>query len=837
MSLGKTSGISLGKILILLLFISALGEESYSQELKGKVSGRVAAAGPEHLEYVSVVLEGTTIGVIPDNRGNFTIRAKAGNYLLSVSHTGYETYGQNITIESGKTLQIGTIILKKSDKELEEVTVQSSRRNKFTNISSDYVAKLPLTNLENPQVYSSVSGELMESQQTYLVKDALNNVASIHKLWDANGRASTGGAYYTLRGFSTQSMLRNGVSGNVTTTIDVANLERIEVIKGPSATLYGSSLTSFGGLINRVTKKPQAYTFGTVNLSGGNFSAYRISADYNTPLNKDKTLLMRLNSAYSSKESFQDAGFTRSFVFAPSLNYQVNDRLSISVDGEFFKTKNSDFQGIYLYDTPNNLGVHKVSETNINFDLAYKSNDIYNESNVGNLFGQAIYKISNNWTSQTNISFTTSKSDGPAPFFYLVPNSTITGNPSDAGSDYLSRCVWIPSGNDHSFEIQQNFIVLFPVGTIKNKLMFGLDYYNYSRKLTYFYFLGNYNGINAYYMFDYVNLTGAISNYYNFNKNNINRAFAENTNTTLLSLSETNTYSAYALDIIEFSPRLSAMLSARVDRFDNGDTYNPTTDATTKGYGQTAFSPKLGLVYQPVPKKVALFVNYQNGFQNVAPVTQQDGTISDFKPKQANQWEGGVKLNLLNERVNATFSYYDISVKNNTRSETRTVNIDGTPTTVQYTVQDGTQYSKGAEAEVVANPVGGLNLIFSYAYNKSRWKKSTDNVNGLRPINSGPENSANAWISYNFRGGALNHFGIGFGGNYSGETLIANTKSGGKFELPSYTVLNASLFYDNSAFRVGFHVKNLNDKNYYTGYSTISPQAPRQFSLDLKFRF
>ncbi len=221
----------------------------------------------------------------------------------------------------------------------------------------------------------------------------------------------------------------------------------------------------------------------------------------------------------------------------------------------------------------------------------------------------------------------------------------------------------------------------------------------------------------------------------------------------------------------------------------------------------------------------------------MVPVTQQDGTISDFKPKQANQWEGGLKLNLLNDRVNATFSYYDIRVKNNTRSETRTVDIDGTPTTVQYTVQDGTQYSKGAEAEVVANPVDGLDLIFSYAYNKSRWEKSTDDVNGLRPSNSGPENSANAWISYNFREGALNHFGLGSGGNYSGEILIANTKSGGKFGLPSYTVLNASLFYDNSAFRIGLNVKNLNDKDYYTGYSTISPQAPRQFSLDMKFRF
>ncbi|MFD2144597.1 TonB-dependent receptor plug domain-containing protein [Mucilaginibacter antarcticus] len=73
-------------------------------------------------------------------------------------------------------------------------------------------------------------------------------------MWDATGRAGDGGGYFTLRGFPTQTRLRNGVSGLVTSTVDAVNIEKVEVIKGPSATLFGSTLTSFGGLINRVTK-------------------------------------------------------------------------------------------------------------------------------------------------------------------------------------------------------------------------------------------------------------------------------------------------------------------------------------------------------------------------------------------------------------------------------------------------------------------------------------------------------------------------------------------------------------------------------------------------------
>ena len=829
----------LARIGSFFLALSISCSVAYGQATTGTIVGKIKSANGEGLEYVSVTLKGTSIGTIPNKRGEFKLLARAGKYILAISHTGYMPITKKVAVESGVQLNVGTILLHQSDQKIDEVTVKGSRRNKFTSRSSEYAAKLPLKRLENPQTYSSISSELMESQQTYSVKDALNNVSSIHKLWDANGRAATGGAYYSLRGFTTQAMLRNGVAGNVSTTIDVSNLERIEVIKGPSGTLYGSTVTSFGGLINRVTKKPQQDTFGTISLAGGDFSTYRVSADYNTPLNKDRSVLLRLNSAYRSNSTFQDAGFGRSFSFAPSLSYQVNDRLHVRVDGEFIKTKNADFQGIYLSSTPDELGVHKVSDTKINFDLAYKANDIYSNSNVGNLFGEAVYQLAPNWTSKTNISFATTRSSGDAPFFYLMANSSVTGDPSDVGSDYLERCIWRPEGNDQTFEIQENITGDFNLGPVKNKLTVGLDYDKYSRSMVYYYFVGNYKGLSSYYMYDYVNLNGAMTNYFNFNQAGVDQAYTgtENTQNTLFSDSKTSTYSAYAIDVLKFSPKLSALLSARIDHFENKAIFNPLTATATDGYGQTAISPKFGLVYQPVVEKVAFFGNYQNGFANVAPVTQPDGTVSDFDPEQANQWEGGVKLNLLDDRFVATLSYYDIKVKNNTRSVTKTFEQDGVSSTGQFTVQNGTQYSRGFEAEITANPAEGLNFVAGYAHNKSKWEKSDDDVEGLRPINSGPENAANVWGSYQLTHGRLANFGIGLGANYSDELLIANTKSGGRFELPAYTVMNGSLFYDNQIFRIGLSCRNMNDKHYFVGYSTITPQSPRQLMLDMKFRF
>jgi iron complex outermembrane receptor protein len=97
---------------------------------------------------------------------------------------------------------------------------------------------------------------------------------------------------------------------------------------------------------------------------------------------------------------------------------------------------------------------------------------------------------------------------------------------------------------------------------------------------------------------------------------------------------------------------LIVLASAHIDRFDNKGTRNITRDTTTGRYSQTAVSPKFGLVYQVVKDQVSLFGNYMNGFQNIAPIVQTDpvtGTTeaSSFKPSQANQWEAGVKVNML----------------------------------------------------------------------------------------------------------------------------------------------------------------------------------------------
>jgi iron complex outermembrane recepter protein len=105
---------------------------------------------------------------------------------------------------------------------------------------------MPLNNLENPQVYSTVSAEIMKQQAITSYDDALRNVPGITRTWESTGRSTDGAAYFALRGFDAQPILYNGLPGITSGNLDPSNVEAIEVIKGPSGTLFGGSFYSYG---------------------------------------------------------------------------------------------------------------------------------------------------------------------------------------------------------------------------------------------------------------------------------------------------------------------------------------------------------------------------------------------------------------------------------------------------------------------------------------------------------------------------------------------------------------------------------------------------------------
>jgi len=812
----------------IFLLVAALNStQILAQQARGTVKGKVVANKNEAADNVSIGLMGTSYGATTNASGEFSFRAPAGSYTLIISYIGVKTVEVPVTVTFGQTTEVPLITINASLSQLTEVNVIANRGNRFTRKISVDVAKIPLNNLENAQSYSVVTNELLKEQNVFNVEDALRNAPGIQKMWDATGRAGDGGGYFTLRGFVTQTRLRNGIAGLVTSGIDAANIEKIEVIKGPSATLFGSTLTSFGGLVNRVTKKPYE-SFGLeISESVGSYNLNRTAVDLNTPLGSN--VAFRLNTAYNYEGSFQNYGKSRTFAAAPSLAIKANDKLSFLLEAETFFGRNAAKPFFFFGESPKAMGATKISDLKIDYMNAYSNDNITSFSRSLNYFATANYKILDKLTSQTVFSSSNSYSNGASPYYYLLSDASAIGLTTDPLTG-ISPLVDLPGNNNYislndqstyrsklgAIEIQENINGDFNIGTTRHRFVVGLDFQRQNSRQVYF---GNTYGI--------IPLNDPNFDYGAFNKNVIE---SNPFNAAAYPyIYKTNTYSAYASDVVNITDRLIASAGLRVDRFENKGNYKLDGTQDAKPYSQTAFSPKFGLIYQPIKDALSLFANYQNGFQNPAPFANASGQTVTPKIQNANQIEGGVKMALFNGKLNGTVSYYRIKLTNVLRSD------PDSPVFSQ--IQDGTQNSNGFEAEIIANPIASVNIIAGFSYNDSKFTKADADVQGLRPNTAGSPYLANFYVSYRLPETALKGLGIGFGGNYASKNKIINSVSQGTFELPAYTVLNSNLFYDKAQYRFGLSVNNLTDKKCYTGYTTVNPQRLRQFVLSASYKF
>ncbi|HSC37475.1 MAG TPA: TonB-dependent receptor, partial [Chitinophagaceae bacterium] len=719
---------ALNKYILLLVLFAFSASFSYAHQPAvgdltvngdGSVKGTVSTSDGKPASDVTVSIPKIRKNVLTDDNGVFLFRHLApGDYEIEISLVGYETTRQTVTVETGKAAVL-SVQLKVSGRQLDEVTITTGY-NKFNKKETDDIARLPLKNIENPQVYSVVGKELMQEQQVSDYNSIFKNVpgAGVAVVYN-QGRSAL-----LSRGFTTANLIRNSVSGFVYTNIDPANLERVEAIKGPSGTLFNSSMISFGGLFNRVTKKPFSVGRTEISCSGAGFNLNRLTLDINRPLNEEKTALLRVNGALHSEKSFQDAGFTRSFMVAPGFVYKVSDKLTLLLDIEassFNATSPVRF-------APSATGkVTNIKDLGMNYRLSFMNNTLDYVTKQLNVFGQINYQLSAQWKSQTNFTRTFSTTQGYVTQLIGKTDSTLQQSAQKENFPY------------NGTEIQQNFIGDFRIGGLRNRIVAGLDFYNQlSDRST--------PTINM----PVINFKHPGAAYNNFNADKVDSAAARAT----YSIYQTNqtTFGVYISDVVNITDQLNIMLSLRGDRFTDKGTFYPASDSSSGAYSQNALSPKLGIVYEVVKDRVSLFGNYMNGFSNTGG-TDYSGV--SFKPQQANQWEAGFKVDMFSHRISSTVSYYNIDVNNVTRDD---------PNHTGYSIQDGTQLSKGIEAEVIANPFAGFNIVAGYSYNDSKYTNANKSVQGLRPASAGPARLANMWVSYRLMKGKLSGLGVGAGG-------------------------------------------------------------------------
>lgn len=695
---------------------------SFLQAQDATIKGTITTVDGQPAEAVTIALEGTSKMAVANKKGNYEIKnIRPGSYFIRISFVGVEEQRQPVSLKAG-TVETVDFVLKENGQQLQEVVVAANRTRAT---ASSLMAKMPLKNLENPQVYTSVSAEILKQQVISNYDDALRNVPGITRAWESTGRGGDGGAYFSLRGFEAQPALVNGLPGLVSGNLDPADVEEIQVIKGPSGTLFGASFYGYGGIINTITKKPYYHFGGEASYTAGSFGLNRLAVDINTPLSKTRKIAFRLNTAAQTENSFQDAGFKKSFFIAPSFSYEVNDRLSFQLLAELLEEKRAVAPVFFNTDRESPLDFKNIKELNLNPDLSFTNNDLTIKNPRKNLQAQMVYKLNNQWTSQTVFSAGNIKSDGIYSYIWGVdPDQPDQRN-------YFYQYFNNQDYNTNTIDVQQNFNGDFKIGSLRNRLLIGLDYFTRTEK----------NQSSGWISTRRVNPQGAIldadpSNPDGLNKAAIEAALAatEPVNSKLTKRS----YSAYASDVINFTPAFSAMLSLRADYFDN------KAGSATENFNQMTYSPKFGLVYQPVIDKVSIFANYMNAFFNVGPVDVYDSANNyigskAFKPERANQIEFGIKTNLLEEKLQATLSFYNTRVGNRVY-----------PTANNNSEQGGKTQSRGIELDITANPVPGLNFIAGFSHGKIKVIEGntftvTDFYNevGRSPGGQGPQTLAN----------------------------------------------------------------------------------------------
>ena len=468
---------------------------------------------------------------------------------------GYVEEELAVKVASSETLSVPTILLKSKSQRLDEVEVTGEGFRGYTDKKTEYVARMPLKNIENPQVYNVIPKELLQEQVVVNIEDAATNAAGVTpQIWPS------GALLVNFRGFRIAPNARNGmetVAGRA--SMSLANIERIEVLKGPSGTLFGSAIASFGGLVNVVTKRPNARKSMELSYTNGSFDLNRFTADINTPLNEAGTVLFRLNTALHKENSFLDYGFNNRLLVAPSLLYKMSDRLTFSLDAELFN-QNSTRRRFNWYAA--NSGITSVEDIRLDYRTALFHDDADAKTSTSKVFIEAKYRLSDQWTSTTLFSYV--GEEVPHSYQYYAEWLSPTRVSRSVG-------IWGPAQTNIT-NLQQNINGEFSTGSIAHKLLIGANYRTLNSK-------SQYNRGFA----RNIDTVDVSKEFKALRKHQIDKLLVPNHRGSAWNQINTYTLSGYVSDVVQFTNRLSAMLSLRVDHF------NRRKSEGNKPYQQTFF--------------------------------------------------------------------------------------------------------------------------------------------------------------------------------------------------------------------------------------------------------
>ncbi|WP_406842973.1 TonB-dependent siderophore receptor [Flavobacterium soyae] len=679
--------------------------------------------------------------------------------------------------------------------------------------------------MDNPQAIQVIGAEIIEQQQAIRLSEVLKNANGVY-VSSARGGAQES---FFSRGYdmSANNMFKNGFRYNAGSIPDVSGLDKVEFLKGGSALLFGN--VAPGGIVNLVTKTPQFKSGGEISMQMGSYAYYKPSIDFYGPLSK--SIAFRINGSYENSESFRDVVKNERLYVNPSLLFDISAKTQITVQGDYLSADwTPDFGtgiiGKELVDVPRN-----------NFYGALWSNGNTKSASASALVN---HNFNDNWKLNFNSSFQN---------YDRSSKSTAQLATVDANGNWARPLVQ----NKNLEQILGDQLSLqgtFNTGSVKHQIFTGADWENsFATAYTFAFSPANYDTINL----------------YNFDPST-QRNDIPDARTTQIAKTETNRFGVYAQDLISFTEKIKLLAGIRwswqeAEVTTYKEVYNNTTKVQTTSPENAvavvtpkrldnAFSPKVGLVYQPT-KDISVFGSYSNSF---TPNTGTTVDLQPIKPSIIDQYEAGIKTDFLKGLLSTNVTVYQIT--NSNFAQMAQFKADGTANAdTNLKVLSGETKSKGVEIDVTARPVEGLNIIAGYSYNDMRYTKTSglngSFIEGDRLVRT-PQNTANLSFFYTLQEGFFKGVSVGAIGNYVGDRLGGwndqyNTDTTKypdgiyhrEIPLKGYTTIDVSAGYTWKKFSILCKLSNITNELNYTVHEnySVNPIAPRQVMTSLRYKF
>lgn len=789
--------------LTLFLHIGAI-IPSCAQSNNSVISGRVVTADGLAAGYVNIGLKGFASTISAEDGSYFFRHIPSGNYIIKVSYIGLVPQEKEISLKQGENKEVNFSLIESSER-LAEVVITAGRNN----LQAPSIGKAGIKAMDLPQSTSIVSSQVISDQQASRLSDVMKNVSGVAM---GSSRGSTSENFFA-RGYSlgSNNYFKNGSRYNSGSIPEVSTLEQVEVLKGSAAMLYGN--VSGGAVVNLVTKRPKFEYGGEVSLRGGSFNSYKPIGDIYGPISKN--LAFRMIGTLENNGSYREHVKSDKVYFNPSLLYKLGNKTEILLQGDYQK-----------YDLTPDFGIGSLDgkiPTTISRSTYFNTPWAYNKAKQTTASVTIDHKLSENW--KLNMI-------GAYQLFNRNYYSTERIQ-ADAVGDW-NRVLNRIRTNEDSYSAQLNLNGMLQTGKIKHQVLIGTDadsYLNTSH---------NFNFKSAY---DKINLLDP--NKYNARED---MPFAKD---SLMTQAPTYRLGYYAQDLISLSDKFKVMAGLRwsYQKALVSDIYNQINGTQMKGSNAAkadqAFSPKFGIVYQPITS-MAVFASYSNNFTVNSGIDVFDQALS---PSLVDQFELGLKNDFLNGRLSANFSLYRI-VNNNLAQQAQFLK-DGLTVNTNTNIREltGQTSSDGAELDITGTIIPGMYFITGYSYNFMRYTQTSglkgSYIEGERLV-SNPAHTANASLFYTLSTTQLKGLKLGASTYYIGNRNAGWNNTYGQTQVGSRLIpMSGFTTFD---FSMGYTIKNLsllaklsnitNELNYYVheNYS-VNPIPPRQFITTLSYKF